>query len=172
MTYRGRNSADPLAETRKQWELQGWRQAALPLAVIASVYRAEQIFAARLADALKPFELTFARFEVLALLSQTRTGGMPIREIGRHLQVHETSVTGTVNHLEKDRYVKRLRHSGDGRIVMATITDLGRAVVAKATPVLNDAAIDVVALPVERQDELFAILQDLRQAAGDFEGLS
>jgi DNA-binding MarR family transcriptional regulator len=113
--------------------------------------------------------LTFARFEILALLSRTATGGLPIREIGHYLQVHETSVTGTVNHLEKDRYVKRLRHTDDGRVVIATITDLGRAVIAEATPVLNDAAISVVDLPRGEQEELFRILQELRRMAGDFE---
>jgi DNA-binding MarR family transcriptional regulator len=162
-------SIDPLAENRKQWEQQGWHDAALPLTVIASVYRAQQIFAASLAEALRPMNLTFARFEILALLSRTATGGLPIRKIGHYLQVHETSVTGTVNQLEKAGYVKRLRHTDDGRIVVATITDLGRAAIAKATPVLNDAAISVVDLPRSEQEELFRILQEFRRKAGDFE---
>ena len=55
----------------------------------------------------RPYGLTFARFEALALLSFSRRGALPLGKIGDRLQVHPTSVTNTVNRLERDGLVRR-----------------------------------------------------------------
>ena len=65
---------------------------------------------ARLNDALKPLELTFARYEALMLLFFSRTGSLPMGKMGTRLQVHPTSVTNLIDGLEKLGYVSRAPH--------------------------------------------------------------
>ena len=81
--------------------------------------------------------LTFARYEVLRLLSFSSAGAMPMTRLGSLLQVHPTSVTSAVDRLERQGYVERQRQDDDRRVVLASITDAGRAVVEKATDGLN-----------------------------------
>ena len=49
---------------------------------------------------LRPFGLTFARYEVLMLLSFSTKGSLPLGKIGERLQVNAASVTNAVDRLE------------------------------------------------------------------------
>ena len=60
---------DPIEEARRQWEAHGWRGSASGMAAVTSVMRAQQIFLSRVDALLRPFGLTFARYEVLVLLT-------------------------------------------------------------------------------------------------------
>ena len=73
---------DPIAEARRNWERQGWDDVAAPMAAVTSIMRAQQILLARAHKALKPFSLTFARFELLALLDFSRERRMPMSKSG------------------------------------------------------------------------------------------
>ena len=64
-----------------------------------SVFRVQQILLARFDEVLKPHELTFARYEVLVLLTFSRTGELPLKVIGSRLMVHPTSVTNAIDRL-------------------------------------------------------------------------
>ncbi|HAS31701.1 MAG TPA: MarR family transcriptional regulator, partial [Microbacterium sp.] len=90
---------DPLAEAKRQWVAHGWTDAATGMSVVTSVIRAQQILMARIDAALKPFGLSFARYEMLRLLAFTRDGRMPMASAIARLQVHPTSVTNTVDRL-------------------------------------------------------------------------
>ena len=78
---------DPIAEARRNWVANGWSDAADGMALVTSIVRVQQIFLARIERTLAPFGLTFARYEVLMLLTFTRTGQMPLGKIGQRLQV-------------------------------------------------------------------------------------
>src|SRR5207244_4166702 len=117
---------DPIDEARRQWR-RHWGGSAVPsMAAVTSIMRAEQILIARLNDLLKPWELTFPRYEALMLLFYSRNGSLPLGKIGERLQVHRTSITNTVDGLEKLRYVNRSPHESDRRSSLAEITDRGR----------------------------------------------
>ena len=79
---------DPVAEARRQWEAQGWEDAAPGMAAVTSLMRAQQIVSARVEEVLRPYGLTFARYEVLMLLVLSRRGTLPMARIGERLQVH------------------------------------------------------------------------------------
>ena len=119
---------DPIEEARRQWVAHGWKGAAAGMAAITSVMRAEQIFLSRVDEVLRPFSLTFARYEALMLLMFTRRGSLPLGKIGQRLQVHPTSVTNTIDRLEAQGLVLRVPHPTDRRTTLAEITDAGRAV--------------------------------------------
>ena len=86
------------------------RDLAEPLAMAAatSVMRAQQIVATAVDRALSPHDLTFARYEVLMLLSFTSSGSLPITKVGERLMVHPTGITKLVDKLEQQGLVQRI----------------------------------------------------------------
>jgi DNA-binding MarR family transcriptional regulator len=138
------------------------------MAAVTSIMRAEQILIARLNELLRPWELTFPRYEALMLLFYSRHGSLPLGKMGERLQVHRTSVTNTVDGLEKLGYVRRSPHESDRRSSLAEITDRGREVAAQATEVLNAERFGTAPLGREDLAQLFELLRRLRGGAGDF----
>ncbi len=159
---------DPVAEARRQWENHGWSELALPMAVVTSVMRVQQIFLASADRVLRPLGLTFARYEVLMLLSFARTGTLPLGTIGERLQVKAASVTNAVDRLQADGLVERRPHPSDGRGVLAAITPQGRSLAERATEAMNRQVFDRLPMSTEEQRSLFHELRTLRAAAGDF----
>src|SRR5438309_12126363 len=100
---------------------------------ITSIMRAQQLLLARVDAIVKPYGLTFARYEALVLLTFSRAGALPLSKIGQRLQVHPTSVTNIVDRLEKAGLVERRPNPDDGRGTPAAITQKGRDAVEGAT---------------------------------------
>lgn len=159
---------DPIDEARRQWREHGWAEAADGMAAVTSVMRAEQIFLAHVDELLKPFGLTFARYEALMLLVFSRQGSLPLSKIGERLQVHPSSVTNTIDRLETHGLVRRQRHPTDRRATLAQITTEGKKVAKQATTVLNRDMFRSSGLSTRDSRELFRLLQKLRAAEGDF----
>jgi DNA-binding MarR family transcriptional regulator len=159
---------DPVAEARRQWIEHGWGGAADGMAAVTSLMRAQQIVSARVEEVLRPYALTFARYEVLMLLLLSRRGSLPMARIGERLQVHPASVTNAVDRLEAQGLVRRTAHPTDRRTTLVEITDDGRSVAAKATDDLNDRVFARPGLAPEGVERLVAVLTELRAAAGDF----
>ena len=82
---------DPVAEARRHWEERYGDEPARPMAAVTSIMRAQQVLLARLNELVKPYNLTFPRYEALVLLSYTKQGELPIGKLGERLQVHRTS---------------------------------------------------------------------------------
>lgn len=159
---------DPVAEAHRQWVEHDWPEAAGGMAAVTSLMRAQQIVSARVEEALRPYRLTFARYEVLMVLLLSRRGSLPMARIGERLQVHPASVTNAVDRLEGQGFVRRTPHPTDRRATLVEITDDGRAMAAKATDDLNAGVFASPGLPPEGVDRLVAVLTELRSAAGDF----
>ena len=66
------------------------------MAAVTSIMRAQQILLGQLHALLRPYALTFARYEALVLLTFSRGGALPMQVIGERLMVHPTSVTNIV----------------------------------------------------------------------------
>lgn len=158
---------DPIAEAKRQWNAHGWDPAAPGMTAVTSIMRAHQILLARVDETLKPFRLTFARYELLTLLSFSSSGRMPMASASTRLQVHPTSVTNTVDRLEAAGLVARERNPADGRGVLVVLTASGRALAAEATAALNSEVFEDVGLGAQDLDDLAAIIARLRDGAGD-----
>ncbi len=163
-----RLAADPIAEAHRQWVAHGWESAADGMAAITSLMRAHQIFLARVETVLRPFEVSFARYEVLMLLHFSKRGALPMRTIGSRLQVHQTSVTNAVDRLEAASLVKRLPHPTDRRATLVELTRSGRVLAQKATAALNAEVFTDTGLSPRAVNDVVKTLGQLRRSAGDF----
>ena len=123
---------DAIAEARRQWEARGWAAPAA-MAATTSIMRAQQILLAEVDEALKPFDLTFARYEALVLLHFSRHGALPLGKMGDRLMLHPTSVTNIVDRLEQQGLVRRIPHPTDRRTTLAA-DHRGRSSGGRARP--------------------------------------
>src|SRR4029453_30465 len=158
---------DAIAEARRQWEARDW---AAPAAMSAttSIMRAQQIILATVDEALRPFDLTFARYEALVLLNFSRQGSLPLGKMGDRLMLHPTSVTNIIDRLERQHLVSREGHPTDRRATLAALTGEGRRLAGKAPEAGSPPSFGRAALSDGELDPLTAILRKTRIDAGDF----
>lgn len=168
MARSGPLPVDPIAEAKRQWAAHGWTDSAAGMSVVTSIIRAQQLMLARIDAALKPFGLSFARYEMLRLLGFTREGRMPMASAIARLQVHPTSVTNTVDRLVRDGLIERVPHPADGRAAMLVLTESGRSLVDEATDALNAEVFAHPGLTEDDTVDLVRILARFRKDAGDF----
>lgn len=161
-------ASDPIELARENWERAGWGGVANGMVAVTSVMRAHQILLARVENALRPYDLSFARYELLRLLAFSRNGALPITKASDRLQVHVTSVTHAIRRLEASGLVKRLPHPTDGRTTLVQITGLGRSTVENATVTLNKEVFADIGMSDDESSSLAASIETLRRNAGDF----
>ncbi|WP_077099537.1 MarR family transcriptional regulator [Mycobacterium terramassiliense] len=159
---------DPIAAARANWERAGWGNVSQGMVAVTSVMRAHQILLARVENALRPYDLSFSRFELLRLLAFSRSGALPITKASDRLQVHVTSVTHAIRRLEADGLVQRVPHPTDGRTTLVQITDLGRSIVEDATVTLNERVFADIGIEAAESEALVSSIETLRRNAGDF----
>lgn len=157
---------DPIERAGELWEKHVGPADSMRLAT--SLMRVHQLVLAELDAAVRPHGITFARFEVLRLLSFSSRGSLPLSKIGQRLMVHPTSVTNVIDRLTADGLVDRQVDAVDRRRVLASLTDEGRVVLDAATESLMQIDFGLQALPAEQQRAAFEILRVLRTT--DFEG--
>lgn len=160
---------DPITEARRQWEAHGWTDAAAGMAAVTSIMRAQQIVLGRVEQVLRPLGLTFARYELLMLLVFSRRGALPVSRASARLQVHPTSVSSAVDRLEAAGLAVRRPNPSDGRGVLVSITEAGRALALQATALLNSGVFGDFGLTERRTAALVSAITELRRVAGDFE---
>ena len=122
---------DPIEEAGRQWSRRWDEVDAMRAAT--SIMRAQQVVLARVDEALRPWDLTFARYEVLVLLHFSREGRLPLGKMGDRLMLHQASVTNLIDRLEQQGYVRREPHPTDRRTTLAALTDEGHAIIEAAT---------------------------------------
>jgi DNA-binding MarR family transcriptional regulator len=160
---------DPIEEARRQWAERGWG-ALEAMSAATTITRAHQVVLSQIDRALKPFGLTFSRYEALVLLSFTRNGALPLGKMAERLMVHSTSITNTIDRLERDGFVRRLPHPTDRRLVLAEITEDGQGVVKQATDALVEIEFGVPELApqvVQRLDDAAQTARSLRSTEPD-----
>lgn len=159
---------DPIAEAHRQWVEHGWGDAADGMAAVTSLMRAHQIAVSRAEAVVRPFGITFARYETLMLLYFSRRGALPMSVLGSRLQVHQTSVTNAVDRLESAGLVVRRPHPDDRRSTLVEITPAGRELAEQVTAELNTRVFADPGLSASAMTKLVAVLRAYRKDAGDF----
>ena len=163
---------DPIDRAGQLWE-HNWPgevpEVYASMRAVTSIMRAHQILIGQLDAMLRPFGITFSRFEALVLLTHSRGGALPMSKVGERLQVHATSVTNVIDRLEAAGLVRREPNPADGRGTLAVITEAGRKVAHEATATVNAASFAMSALDLSELERLFVSLRELRLEAGDFQ---
>ncbi len=159
---------DPIDRAARIWERRFGPASAM--AAVTSIMRAQQLLLAELDTLLRPYGLTFARYEALVLLTFSREGALPLRVMGERLMVHPTSVTNIIDRLEAAGMVLRKPNPADGRGRLAEITDEGRDVVQLASRDLMSAEFGLAGYSDHDRYELSTLLRAPPVSAGDFAG--
>ena len=82
-------------------------------------------------DVLRPSGLRVTQFSILATIA--RLGEANLRQLEHMLAIDQTTLTRSLNLLERDRVIERVPHP-DGRIKAMTLTSTGRRVLKAARP--------------------------------------
>ena len=159
---------DPIAEARRQWLAHGWADAADGMAAVTSLMRAQQLLLTQIDAVLRPFGLTFARFELLRLLSFASEQRMTMLRAGHRLQVHPTSLTSLAQRLGEDGLVERVANPDDGRSAILVLLPAGLELVERATAALNAEGFERVGLDEDDTTTLVDVLSRFRAGRGDF----
>ena len=156
---------DPIERAGDLWRERIGNDASMRLAT--SIMRVQQLVLAALDAAVKPFGITFARYEVLVLLSFSKSGSLPLSKVGERLMVHPTSVTNLVDRLEAQGMVARTVDTADRRRILASLTPAGRRVLKRATAALTEIDFAVGSLDATDQEKAYELLRSLRSADFD-----
>ena len=159
---------DPIEEARAQWAARWGGDVSDDMAAATSIMRAQQVVLAAVDGALRPFGLTFARYEGLVLLLFSRKGSLPLGKMGQRLMIHPTSVTNIINRLEHQGLVRRVPHPSDGRTTLAELTTAGRELAMRATTAVNQVSFGLGGLDEGDLVTLIGIIRRLRTEVGDF----
>ena len=163
-------TVDPIDEARDGWTAAGWGSTALAMVNITSIMRVQQILLAQINAVLRPYEISFARFEVLmVLLMAGGRGGLPLGHDRR------PAPGASRRRDERDRSTGSRRAGASGRAPNRWPSHPGRDHAPR--PEARTGAIDdlnaLVLEPFEPKgdagEELFALLRDIHAAAGDLD---
>jgi DNA-binding MarR family transcriptional regulator len=156
---------DPVAKADHNWRERGWPSGPHFRAAL-SIFQVEDMLRAHNATTLDQHHLTGPRHEALAVLYFSRDGQMSLGTLGQRLMVHPTSVTATVDTLERLGFVERVAHPTDRRQTLARITDLGRATMDEASQGIAGSGFGLGALTAAEAEALCLLLVKVRRAAG------
>jgi DNA-binding MarR family transcriptional regulator len=132
----GTRARDPVEEAAARWAErypggEGFR-------ALTSLVRGYGAVVREVEALLKPVGLSLSRFEVLLLLSFSRSGALPIMKIRDLLMVHGSSVTYLVDRLQEAGWVARDGDPGDRRVSLVRLTDEGRDAVEAGAALLAE----------------------------------
>ncbi|MFI5047316.1 MAG: MarR family winged helix-turn-helix transcriptional regulator [Acidimicrobiia bacterium] len=151
---------DPISEAHRQWVAHDL-PAPLAMTAVISIVRAEQLVTTAVDRALRPLDLTFARYEVLMLLKFSRRGALPITTMGGRLMIHPTGITKLIDKLEQRGLVRREPNPLDRRGTLARITPVGRRLATRASKTVGDISFGLD-LDAGRLQEIIDVMQLVR----------
>ena len=159
---------DPILEAYHLWNSSGWEDSALGCTAVTSLMRVHQVLTRRADQILAPIDLTFARYELLVRL-YFRGEPLPLNQLGKVLQIHQTSITSLVDRLEKQGLIERVPHPTDRRSTLARITPAGRVLTGKAINLLNSELYRDLGLPGDEARLLIGLLMKMRRSWNDIQ---
>lgn len=74
-------------------------------------------------------------FDVLAQLSKTSEGRMPMKQLAENILLSKSGITRLVDRMESAGLIKRDSCATDGRVVYAALTSSGRRLFREAAPI-------------------------------------
>ncbi len=72
------------------------------------------------------FDISDSKFNLLVILYESSEKGLALSEIGDRMLVTKANITGLIDRLERQGFVKRIRDYADRRKIIAVITEKGK----------------------------------------------
>ena len=121
----------------------------------------------RIARLLQPFDLSPASGLVLGILADSELALSP-NEIADRLIISRATVTGLIDSLERRRYVHRLPHPSDRRMLLVELTEEGRRTAREFRPIVHrQQKVWLEALSEKEQQRLIDSLHRLQASLID-----
>ena len=163
-----RDTCDPIAAARANWERAGWGEVADGMMAVTSVMRAHQILLARVENALRPYDLSFS--------ASSYCGCWPSAEPERCRSPKRRIGSKSTSPVSPTRFGawRPTDWSSESRTPpmaappLVQITDLGRSTVEDATVTLNEQVFADVGMSAGQAHALVESIETLRHHAGDF----
>ena len=112
---------------------------------------------------LKPLGLTYTQYIVFLVLWEK--DGVPVSEIGEKLMLDNGTLSPLLKKMEQAGYVTRRRSAEDDRVVLITLTEMGRALQEDVKDVPKNVA-GCIDLPPEKALTLYTLLHELLNSQG------
>ncbi|HEX2316286.1 MAG TPA: MarR family transcriptional regulator [Thermomonospora sp.] len=158
---------DPLAEVPARWAAQGLTGEPWPFLAICSLSRLHQIVGRALDELLRGLDLGRTGYFLLTTLALISGGRARLSTLSRLVMIHPTTVTLTVDQLERAGLVTREPHPRDRRATLVAITDLGRDRAREANAAVERATGGALGDLAGLHEDLFTALRPARLAVGD-----
>jgi DNA-binding MarR family transcriptional regulator len=150
---RGGRLMDEVTVYGTGWRRRGWPAADANEAFIA-VVRAHHFTQLRVADALKPFDLTVPTYGVLTVLALAVPHGVTMTLLAKSLLLRPTRLTYLVDRLEDDGHAERVARPKDRRNTLVRITEAGEDLRHRATEAVAATSFGFYGF---EEDELHAV---------------
>jgi DNA-binding MarR family transcriptional regulator len=157
---------DLISQTDRNWERSGW-EGGPNLRAALSVLRVETVIRQEGAALLRPFQLSMPRHELLGDLYFSQRGEITLGKLSDLLMTHPTSVTSTVDGLERLHLVERVAHPTDRRMTLVRITDEGRRRFEEATSVMAATKFSIDTLTAEEAETVYRLLRKVLLTAAE-----
>jgi DNA-binding MarR family transcriptional regulator len=160
---------DVVEASRRVW-LERWDpEAASGMATFTAILRSYQLLSDQVEEVVKKYDLTFARYEILAWLATDPESSVTLSWISNTLRIPPATVTNIIDRLERDKLIRRETHPGDARTTLAVITAKGRKVANDATEALNSTVYEQIGLSASKRNRLVDLLAELRANGNEFD---
>lgn len=160
---------DVVEASRRVWLARWEPEAASGMAVFTAILRSYQLLSDQVNGVMRSYDLTFARYEVLAWLATDPESSLTLSWISKTLRIPPATVTNIIDRLEDDKLIKRVPHPSDARTTLAEITPRGRKLADDATNDLNSIVYERIGLSERKRGQLLDLLAELRARGNEFD---
>jgi DNA-binding MarR family transcriptional regulator len=159
--------SDPVSRARQHWRKQQFGEDEGGFLAMTSVLRVHRMMSTAIEQELKPHDIKLNDYMLLMTLAMSDNGTRPIARLAASLLVHPTTATLAVDRLEARGLLARTPHPSDRRATLVTITETGRDLLSRATKAIEPLDYGLTGTTSEDRTDLVAVLDRVREAAGD-----
>jgi DNA-binding MarR family transcriptional regulator len=132
-----------------------------------NVWRTQDQLLADLSALLKTYGISVTQYNVLRILRGAGEGGLSCHDISGRMVARLPDITRLLDRLERNELVSRSRSDNDRRVVITTITEVGRYLLDRLdTPVLDTHRRQFRNLTGAEVKQLNRLLTKVRESGG------
>jgi DNA-binding MarR family transcriptional regulator len=158
---------DLVAEATVAYRRRGSEKAVREFAGVVAIERTAKLLQAYAKNDLDQHGVTYAGWFALTVLSYAKSKALPTAKLAARVGAHPTTLTKTIDHLQRAGFVRRGGRDGDRRVVVVELTSEGDAVQEAIMQRRADVRFGLEALEQTELDELVRLTRKVRLSLGD-----